>query len=105
MKALELLERSTDLRDRLENTRFSARAWPETGFRRSCRASIRSYPIMLGDAALAPGWPTRMLEKGVYVIGFLPGGAAGQGPHPHPGLRGPHARIWISRRCCTIRGW
>jgi glycine C-acetyltransferase len=28
-------------------------------------------PIMLGDAALAQKFAARMLEKGVYVIGFF----------------------------------
>ncbi len=34
-------------------------------------------PVMLGDAKLAQTMAARMLELGVYVIGFsLPGGAA-----------------------------
>ena len=70
LKAIELLERSTELRDRLERN---------TGF---FRAEMRSagldvlpgehpiVPVMIGDAALAGRMADAMLAKGVYVIGF-----------------------------------
>ncbi|MBS0660083.1 MAG: glycine C-acetyltransferase [Verrucomicrobia bacterium] len=71
IKALELLTKSTELRDRLEeNTRFFRAAIQERGL------SIKSgthpiTPVMLGDAALSQRFAARMLEKGVYVIGFF----------------------------------
>ena len=50
-------------------------------------------PIMIGDAALAGRMAERLLEKGVYVIGFsYPVVPQGQGPRPRPGLGGPHPR-------------
>jgi glycine C-acetyltransferase len=70
LKAIELLERSTDLRDRLEaNTRF---------FRSAMTAAALDIlpgehpivPLMIGDAALAGRVADAMLAKGVYVIGF-----------------------------------
>lgn len=71
IKALELLTSSTELRDKLEeNTKFFRAALTERGL------TIKSgthpiVPIMLGDAALSQKFAARMLEKGVYVIGFF----------------------------------
>jgi len=70
LKAIELVEREPALRARLwENTRY-------------CRGRIASLgytvtpgdhpiiPIMIGDAALAHRMAARLLEKGIYVVGF-----------------------------------
>ena len=80
VKALEILSRSTDLRDRLiENTRYFRAGMTARGF------AIRPgehpiVPILLGDAVLAQKAAARLLEKGVYAIGFfypvVPHGAA-----------------------------
>lgn len=80
LKALEILSRSTELRDRLEaNTRRFRQGMSARGF------DIKPgehpiVPIMLGDAVLAQKMAARMLEKSVYVIGFsypvVPKGAA-----------------------------
>ena len=70
LKALELMTRSTELRDRLENnTRFFREGMAKAGF------SLLSgehpiVPIMFGEAALAANFAERMLAKGVYVIAF-----------------------------------
>ncbi len=70
LKAVELLEESTELRDRLEaNTRHFRTRMTEKGFQ------IRPgdhpiVPIMLGDARLAQQMAANLLEKGVYAIGF-----------------------------------
>jgi glycine C-acetyltransferase len=70
LKALELLMASTQLRDQLEaNTRYFRQTMKAQGF------AIKTgdhpiVPIMLGDAALAQKMSARLLEKGVYVIGF-----------------------------------
>jgi glycine C-acetyltransferase len=80
IKALELLTASTALRDKLEeNTKFFRAALTERGL--TIKPGTHPIvPIMLGDAALSQKFAARMLEKGVYVIGFfypvVPHGAA-----------------------------
>ncbi|MBL8220163.1 MAG: glycine C-acetyltransferase [Bryobacterales bacterium] len=70
LKALELLTRSTELRDRLEsNTRFFRERMSGLGFR-ILPGEHPIVPIMIGDAAEAAGMAERMLERGVYVVGF-----------------------------------
>jgi glycine C-acetyltransferase len=67
---LDMLGRSTELRDRLaDNTRFFRQRMTEQGF--SIAAGEHPIvPIMLGDASLASNMAERLLEKGIYVIGF-----------------------------------
>ena len=70
LKVFEMLTASTERRDRLEaNTlRFRA-AMTAAGFK--IRAGIHPIcPIMLGDARLATEMADRMLDRGIYVIGF-----------------------------------
>ena len=71
LKALELLTNSTELRDKLEgNTKYFRAALTERGL--TIKAGTHPIvPIMLGDAALSQKFAARMLEKGVYVIGFF----------------------------------
>jgi len=70
-KALEILTESTELRDKLEaNTNYFRSALTERGLTIK-RGSHPIVPIMLGDAALSQKFAARMLEKGVYVIGFF----------------------------------
>jgi glycine C-acetyltransferase len=70
IKALELLDRSTDLLDRLrENTRYFRERIAQTGLK-VLPGDHPIIPIMLGDAALAQEMARRLLEKGVYAIGF-----------------------------------
>ena len=71
IKALELLTSSTALRDKLEeNTKFFRTALTERGL--TIKPGTHPIvPIMLGDAALSQKFAARMLEKGVYVIGFF----------------------------------
>ena len=71
MKALDLLSSSTELRDKLEeNTRYLRAALTERGL--TIKPGTHPIvPIMLGDAALSQKFAARMLEKGVYVIGFF----------------------------------
>jgi glycine C-acetyltransferase len=80
LAALELLSRSTELRDRLEaNTKFFRAGLSAAGLNLQ-PGSHPIVPVMLGDAALSQKFAARMLEKGVYVIGFfypvVPQGAA-----------------------------
>src|SRR3954471_5085523 len=71
LKALELLSASTQLRDKLEeNTKYFRGALTERGL--SIKPGVHPIvPIMIGDAAKSQKFAARMLEKGVYVIGFF----------------------------------
>jgi glycine C-acetyltransferase len=78
--ALDFITRSPDLRDKLHrNTRFFREGLSAAGL--AIKPGIHPIvPVMLGDAALAQRFAARMLEKGVYVVGFfhpvVPQGAA-----------------------------
>ena len=71
LKALELLSASTELRDKLEeNTNFFRAAVTDRGL--TIKPGVHPIvPIMIGDAAKSQKFAARMLEKGVYVIGFF----------------------------------
>jgi glycine C-acetyltransferase len=71
LKALELLTASTELRDKLEqNTKYFRAAVTERGL--TIKPGVHPIvPIMIGDAAKSQKFAARMLEKGVYVIGFF----------------------------------
>ena len=70
LKALEILSGSSELRDRLmQNTRYFRQGMAERGFNIP-PGEHPIVPIMLGDAALAQKMSEKLLEKGVYVIGF-----------------------------------
>ena len=70
IKALDILSASTELRDKVErNTSYFRRAMTEAGFN-ILPAEHPIVPIMLGDAKLAATFAEKMLEKGVYVVGF-----------------------------------
>jgi len=70
LKALELLGGSTALRDKLvENTKFFRSQMAQLGFN-LLPGEHPIVPIMIGDAALAGRMAERLLERGVYVIGF-----------------------------------
>ena len=68
---LDLLARSTALRDKLEeNTGYFRAGLTAAGL--TIRAGTHPIvPVMLGDAALSQEFAARMLEQGVYVIGFF----------------------------------
>ena len=71
LKALELVTASTALRDKLEaNTAYFRKKMTDAGF--NIKPGIHPIvPIMLGDAVLAQNMAAKMLEKGVYVVGFF----------------------------------
>ena len=71
LKALELLNASTGLRDKLEeNTKYFRAALTERGL--TIKPGVHPIvPIMIGDAARSQRFAARMLEKRVYVIGFF----------------------------------
>jgi glycine C-acetyltransferase len=71
LAVLDLLEASTALRDQLEdNTRFFRQAIAAAGFdiKPGQHAIV---PIMVYDAELAQKLAARMLELGIYVVGFF----------------------------------
>jgi glycine C-acetyltransferase len=71
LRALELLTSSTELRDKLDdNTKYFRAALTERGL--TIKPGTHPIvPIMIGDAALSQKFAARMLEKGVYVVGFF----------------------------------
>jgi glycine C-acetyltransferase len=72
LKVLELLSASTALRDRLEeNTRYYRQALAQAGFTSPGDPAHPIVPIMLGDGALAQQVARRLLDVGVYAIGFF----------------------------------
>jgi glycine C-acetyltransferase len=68
---LNMLSETTELRDKLElNTKYFRSKMTEVGF------DIKPgehpiVPIMLYDAVLAADFAARLLEEGIYVIGFF----------------------------------
>ena len=70
LAALDLLEGSTRLRDRLmENARRFREGMTAAGFQ--LRPGFHPIaPIMLGDARLAVDFARDLLDEGIYVVGF-----------------------------------
>ena len=71
LKVLEMLSNSTELRDRLEkNTQYFRQGMQEAGF--NVDDGVHPIvPVMLGDAKLAQKMSIKLLEKGIYAIGFF----------------------------------
>ena len=68
---LDLLEASTALRDKLEgNTRYFRQAITQAGFEIK-PGDHPIVPIMVYDAARAQQLASRLLELGIYVVGFF----------------------------------
>jgi glycine C-acetyltransferase len=67
----DLLSETTELRDKLEtNTKYFRQKMTEAGF--DIRAGDHPIvPIMLYDAVVAQQFATKLLEEGIYVIGFF----------------------------------
>lgn len=71
LRAIELISSSGELRERLmANTRRFREGMAKLGFQIK-PGEHPIVPIMLGDARLAQSMAARMLEKGIYVIGFF----------------------------------
>ena len=80
LKVLDMLLESTELRDKLaENTHYFRQKIAGLGLE-LIPGEHPIVPIMLGDAVLAQKVADKLLEKGIYVIGFsypvVPKGAA-----------------------------
>jgi glycine C-acetyltransferase len=70
LAVLDLLTQSSELRQRLRaNTKFFRERMAALGFN-ILPGEHPIVPVMLGDAVLAGRMAERLLEKGVYVIGF-----------------------------------
>ena len=70
LRTIELLTASTELRDRVhENTAYFREKLSALGFD-VLEGSTPIVPVMLYDAKVAGEFAARMLEKGVYVVGF-----------------------------------
>ena len=70
MKTIDLLEASTELRDRVHaNANYFRREMEKLGFD-LLPGEHPIVPIMLYDAKVAQEFANRMLDKGVYVTGF-----------------------------------
>lgn len=70
MACLDKLSATTALRDKLaKNTKFFREAMTKAGFQ-IAPGEHPICPIMLGEAKLAVEMASRMLQEGVYVIGF-----------------------------------
>lgn len=68
---LELLNKSTALRDQLEeNTHYFRSQMTESGFD-IVEGSHPIVPIMLYDAELAQKFAVKLLKEGIYVVGFF----------------------------------
>ncbi|WP_312138631.1 glycine C-acetyltransferase [Sphingobacterium sp.] len=67
---LDMLSETTELRDKLEsNTKYFREKMTEAGF--DIKPGFHPIvPVMLYDAKLAQEFASKMLEEGIYVIGF-----------------------------------
>jgi len=70
LAVLDLIREEPELRVRLEeNSRYFRKAMTEAGFT-LVPGEHPIIPVMLGDAVLAQRMAARMLEEGIYVVGF-----------------------------------
>jgi glycine C-acetyltransferase len=70
LRVLDLIESGDDLRARLrDNTNWFRQRMTAAGFS-IVPGEHPIAPVMLGDAALAANFAERLLDRGVYVIGF-----------------------------------
>lgn len=70
IEVLNMLSETTELRDKLEsNTKYFREKMTAAGF--DIKAGVHPIvPVMLYDAKLSQDFAARMLEEGIYVIGF-----------------------------------
>ena len=71
IKVFDLLSETTELRDKLEeNTKYFREKMTEKGF--DIKPGIHPIvPIMLYDAKLSQDMAAKLLDEGIYVIGFF----------------------------------
>jgi len=80
LEVFKMLDESTELRDRLEDNTNYFKAGLRTAGLPFNDGESAIVPVMLGDARLSQQMANRLLEEGIYVIGFffpvVPKGAA-----------------------------
>lgn len=70
LKVFDMLSKSTDLRDKLEtNTAYFKKGMESAGFD-IVKGDSAIVPVMLYDAKLSQVMADKLLEEGIYVIGF-----------------------------------
>ena len=71
IKVLDMLSNSTALRDHLrDNTHYFRKGMQDAGFDVE-EGDHPIVPVMLGDARLAQAMSQKLLERGVYAVGFF----------------------------------
>jgi glycine C-acetyltransferase len=70
LKAVELIADGGELRERLHGNARRLRAGLESAGFQLRSGGHPIIPVMLGDAALASRMADRLLERGIYVVGF-----------------------------------
>ena len=71
LRVLEMLNKSTELRDKLEgNTHYFRKGMQQAGFDVE-QGDHPIVPVMLGDANIAQEMSKKLLERGIYAIGFF----------------------------------
>ncbi len=71
LKVLDMLMKSTELRDKvMDNAAYFRKEMEKNGFDLA-GAGHAIVPVMLYDAVRAQKYAVKMLEKGIYVIGFF----------------------------------
>ncbi|GMG88528.1 glycine C-acetyltransferase [Biformimicrobium ophioploci] len=71
LKVLDMLVEGSDLREKLrENSAYFRQRMTEAGFTLAGEDHA-IIPVMIGEAALAQKMADRMLELGIYVVGFF----------------------------------
>ena len=71
IKVLDMLEASTELTERVQhNAAYFRKGMEQCGFKLA-GAGHAIVPVMIGDAALSQRMSNRLLELGVYAMGFF----------------------------------
>ena len=71
IKVLDMLEESTELVERVQsNAAYFRKGMEQCGFTLA-GAGHAIVPVMIGDAALSQQMSNRLLELGVYAMGFF----------------------------------
>jgi len=71
LEVINMLNESTSLRDKLEdNTHYFRKGMRDAGFAID-EGDHPIVPVMLGDANLAQNMSKRLLDEGIYAIGFF----------------------------------
>lgn len=70
IRVIDMLQEGSDLREKLtENSQYFRKRMSEAGFTLA-GADHAIIPVMIGDAKLASEMADKMLQRGIYVVGF-----------------------------------